>query len=583
MLRTCQICGNEFQSDAPRKICYDDHYKTCPMCGKSVLWNRLDEFKGCKKCNQVVAVKRRKETMMKKYGAPTTLQSESLSKKVKETVKSKYGVDNAMQSKEIQTKAAQTNIDRYGCPNPMSNEEIAKKSAATRSENMDEIVQHIKQAWMKKYGVDNVSKCPEIIDKITDTFMKRYGVKRAISVPEFRQKMINTMLKRYDAPWYIQSADYRSKDNFKNSKINELFASKLQENDIEFEQEYRIDFKNYDFYVPKFKALIEINPSYTHNVIGNHWNKNGIDKDYHSERSKLAKANGLKCIHIFDWDNWETIINMLMPRKVIYARQCKILKLYQDVADDFLSKYHLQGTCRGQDVCLGLVQDNELYMVMTFGKPRYNNNYAAELLRLATRPGYSVVGGASKLFNYFVKTFEIDSIISYCDLSKFSGDVYEKIGMTYLKCTPPQEIWSKDNQRITANLLRQRGYDQLFGTDYGKGTSNEQLMLDHGWLPVYDCGQAVYTYGEKLHHKISRKSVDMKPKTRQTKLCKFCNKPFIPRSNRQQYCQGPHYRNCPVCGKEYLEDNVENLKRPPVACSYKCRSKLANHTKSNKL
>ena len=33
-----------------------------------------------------------------------------------------------------------------------------------------------------------------------------------------------------------------------------------------------------------------------------------------------------------------------------------------------------------------------------------------------------------------------------------------------------------------------------FGTNYGKGTSNEQLMLDNGWLPVYDCGQAVYEF-----------------------------------------------------------------------------------------
>lgn len=37
-------------------------------------------------------------------------------------------------------------------------------------------------------------------------------------------------------------------------------------------------------------------------------------------------------------------------------------------------------------------------------------------------------------------------------------------------------------------------YDQLFGTSFGKGTSNEELMLLDGWLPVYDCGQAVYTY-----------------------------------------------------------------------------------------
>lgn len=60
-----------------------------------------------------------------------------------------------------------------------------------------------------------------------------------------------------------------------------------------------------------------------------------------------------------------------------------------------------------------------------------------------------------------------------------------------------QKIWSKGNIRITDNLLRQRGYDQLFKTTYGKGTNNEQLMLNNGWLPIYDCGQSVYEYLSK--------------------------------------------------------------------------------------
>lgn len=60
--------------------------------------------------------------------------------------------------------------------------------------------------------------------------------------------------------------------------------------------------------------------------------------------------------------------------------------------------------------------------------------------------------------------------------------------------TAPTKVWSKWDSKITDSLLRQRGYDQLFGTDYGKGTSNEALMLEHGWLPVYDCGQAVYEW-----------------------------------------------------------------------------------------
>lgn len=62
------------------------------------------------------------------------------------------------------------------------------------------------------------------------------------------------------------------------------------------------------------------------------------------------------------------------------------------------------------------------------------------------------------------------------------------------------------------------------------------------------------------------------------KLCAFCNQPFVPRSSYQRYCKRPHYMNCPVCGKKYLVTNNENLKRPPVACSYACRRAKANQT-----
>ena len=86
-----------------------------------------------------------------------------------------------------------------------------------------------------------------------------------------------------------------------------------------------------------------------------------------------------------------------------------------------------------------------------------------------------------------------ESVISYCDYSKFNGSVYYELGMKLDHTTEPSKIWSNNNEKITDNLLRQRGYDQLFNTNYGKGTDNEQLMIEHGWLPVYDCGQLVFT------------------------------------------------------------------------------------------
>lgn len=240
-------------------------------------------------------------------------------------------------------------------------------------------------------------------------------------------------------------------------------------------------------------------------------------------------------------------------------------------------KYHIQGTCKGQLLYLGLVYEGELIQIMTFGKSRFNKNYDTELLRMCNKFGVSVIGGASKLFHHVVETYELSNMISYCDKSKFLGTVYEHMGMELKNITPPQEIWSKNNQHITANLLRNRGYDQLFGTDYGKGSSNDELMLSAGWLPVFDCGQKVYVFDIRktivdtpeinIYEPVTINKIS---KSRE-RICKFCGKPFIPSSNRQYYCKRIHTRICPVCGKAYIEDNIENLKRPPRACSNECR------------
>ena len=134
---------------------------------------------------------------------------------------------------------------------------------------------------------------------------------------------------------------------------------------------------------------------------------------------------------------------------------------------------------------------------MTFGTPRYNKNYGWELLRYCSSK--NIVGGAEKIFSHFLKQYNPTSIISYCDLSKFDGTTYAKLGFTLLGKHEPSKHWFnlKTGRHITDNLLRQRGFDQLFGKEYGtygKGTSNEDLMLKHNFIEVYDCGQATYIW-----------------------------------------------------------------------------------------
>jgi len=139
---------------------------------------------------------------------------------------------------------------------------------------------------------------------------------------------------------------------------------------------------------------------------------------------------------------------------------------------------------------------------MTFGKPRYNRNFQWELLRYCSIK--SITGGAERIFRHFVQDFNPESVISYCDYSKFQGRVYKKLGFELKdEDVEPSRHWhyvgsvkydSGLRLHITDNLLRQRGFDQLFHTSYGKGTLNEELMIAEGYLPVYDCGQGVYIW-----------------------------------------------------------------------------------------
>ena len=62
------------------------------------------------------------------------------------------------------------------------------------------------------------------------------------------------------------------------------------------------------------------------------------------------------------------------------------------------------------------------------------------------------------------------------------------------------------------------------------------------------------------------------------KKCVECGREFVARSNSQKYCDDPHIRICPVCGKEYVESKHINLSKRPHACSYKCRAILRERT-----
>lgn len=454
--RVCKLCGKEFQPrNANQQICDDDHYKTCVVCGKKFKTSgkRIRET-----CSEECRYEYSRQQFVKKYGTDNPAKVEQFKKKSQNTCMSKYGVPFVFQSEQVKKKTRETCLRKYGVP-------YSAQSSKTRQ-------------------------------SYKETCISRYSYPSFLSVPKVRERISNTMKAKYGVPWYCMTPEYQdSRHPGRVSNLNIRFADTLKVSGCEVELEFPVENRLFD--IKAGDVLVEVDPTFTHNSYVNCCSSSheGLSPNYHLNKSKLAESHGYRCIHVWDWDDWEKVVGLVLPTsRRLFARKCQVVELDKEATDKFLRDNHLQGTCKGQTVRLGLTYNDELVEVMTFGKPRYNRKFEWELLRLCALPGTSVVGGPSKLFSHFVKKCNPKSVLSYCDRSKFTGNVYESIGMTLADEGTPNKHWysprkSERMQHVTNNFLLQRGFDQIFGTSYGKGTNNEQLMLERGYLPVYDCGQ----------------------------------------------------------------------------------------------
>ena len=473
---------------------------------KQTIFNRY----GVENLSDIPGVKeKRKQTCLKHYGVEVPMQSNEIKKKCEQTCLKHYGTKTPLNSKEIRDKIHQTNLERYGVAEVLSSKEIQEKYKQTNLEKYgDKNVwgknsskrEEIKQTNLERYGVEEVLSSKEIRDKIYQTNLERYGAENPWQSSEVirksRENAKKTNLERYGVEYFCQHEKCYKASGYRISKINRDFYDKLIKNGLNAELEYIIENSGFDLKVGD--TLIEINPTYTHNstfgatIRGS--KKLAAPIDYHLNKTLFANKHNFHCMHIFDWDDKDKIVEMLKSKQKIYARQTEIKQISKKLAKQFLNKYHLQSSTQACQYAYGLFFNDELAQVMTFGKPRYNKSYKYELLRLCTKPCIEIIGGASKLLKHFEEDLKPSSIISYCDLAKFNGKVYEQLDFKLCDISKPSKHWYnvQTKRHITDNLLRQRGFDQLHNTSYGKGTSNEQLMIEHGYVEIYDVGQATY-------------------------------------------------------------------------------------------
>lgn len=290
--------------------------------------------------------------------------------------------------------------------------------------------------------------------------------------------------------------DYNNLNNI--SKINLKYKESIEWVWLDVELEKQLWRWTYDLCV--WNTLIDINPFAYHNTTRHPYDK-PRDKSYHYEKLKLANQHGYRCIMVRDRDKMNDIINLIREDKIsIWARECIVKQILYEDCDSFFEDNHLQWNTRKDknNIYIWLYYGGKLVECMSFWKPRQNKNYEWEILRLCSHKDYRIVWWANKMFKFFLEIANTNSVISYCDMSKFDWKVYEQLWFKLLKWNKPSKHWynPKLKQHITDWLVRQYWYDKLFKTNYWKWFSNDELMRQSWYVEIYDCWQATFVYNK---------------------------------------------------------------------------------------
>jgi hypothetical protein len=187
-----------------------------------------------------------------------------------------------------------------------------------------------------------------------------------------------------------------------------------------------------DILIPKLNLGIEFNGVYWHSEFFK-------ENNYHYNKYKQCLDNGLDLIQVWedDWIYKKDIIKSIILNKMkltpdkIWARNCDIKEVNDSTCKTFLNSNHIQGWCVSSKR-IGLFYKGELVSLMTFGKLRKSLGQSSkenewELLRFCSKLNTSVVGGASKILDFFIKNNSVKKIISYSRNDYSSGNLYQKL------------------------------------------------------------------------------------------------------------------------------------------------------------
>ena len=489
---------------------------------KEQVWHFIHKYTDIPKCVECGKKLKFKRSLREGYGKYCSLTCTNMNlehiNQSKET--------RLLKKSEIIEKTIKTNLEKYGVENTFQRTDL------------------VRNGFLRNHGVDHVSKISGVKEKRERTFLDRYGYPNNFVIFKNRDKnktiKQNNFIFKYDKYDFknhkgdlltvkcgICSSDYdinrslfryrsmneispcticnpiNSSDSYKEKELVSFIKSICDDEILENDRSL-INPKELDVYIPKLKLAIEFNGLYWHS-------SEFTDMKYHLNKTKSCNEKDVELIHIFE-DEWlykRNIVESILKTKfniydrVIFGRKCVIKEIDSKNYKNFCNKNHIQGSVNSS-VKLGLFYENELVSVMSFGQLRKSlgsnkKEGIYEMLRFCSKLNTLVIGGASKLFKFFVEKYNPIEIISFSDKRYFNGNLYEKLGFNLLCETSPNYFYfSGDLKRENRFKYRK---DVLVSDGYDKNKSETEIMKERGFYKIWDCGNKKWVWNQKTHEK----------------------------------------------------------------------------------
>jgi len=216
--------------------------------------------------------------------------------KTKKTLNDKFGVDNVSQLKEVKEKK--------------------------------------KKTFLKHYGVDNIRKWKPFYTYINKVVEEKYGMSRNELIGIRSKESWKRKTDEQKNEWLLKSIHSDSakikalhKSGYRTSKLETRIEECLKENNISYTHQFLLKINKtrrfYDFYLPEFNIIIEVNGDYWHanpkvykanDIINYCFGKKKAKEIWEKDKKKkeFAKIKGYKVIYI-----WEKSLHKLKTNKEI--------------------------------------------------------------------------------------------------------------------------------------------------------------------------------------------------------------------------------------------------------------------------